>query len=262
MKNITYNLMLEDSLDMPVAFRSVCVDYDQETIRWQENYTDFYILHLVVGGSGILRCGGREYRLSRGCAFFLNKGVAFEYINTGKLKSAFLSTVGAVPASFALSCTDGHKFLASVDTNKYIALIADLEREYYVTSKKARLSTLAYGVLSEFFSEGEVGPSSLNEKVLSFIKRNFRSRLTLEDISCDVGISVSKLCHDFKARHGTTVLGYVINLRLCYAREIIKNTPDVSTQSVALQSGFDDVSYFCKAFKKKFGKTPMQNKVF
>lgn len=57
MKNITYNLMLEDSLDMPVAFRSACVDYDQETIRWQENYTDFYILHLVVGGSGILRCG-------------------------------------------------------------------------------------------------------------------------------------------------------------------------------------------------------------
>ena len=261
MKNITYNLMLEDSLDMPVAFRSACVDYDQETIRWQENYTDFYIFHLVVGGSGILRCGGREYRLSRGCAFFLNKGVAFEYINTGKLKSAFLSTVGAVPASFALSCTDGHKFLDSVDTNKYIALIADLEREYYLTSKKARLSTLAYGVLSEFFSEGEVGPSSLNEKVLSFIKRNFRSRLTLEDISFDVGISVSKLCHDFKRAHGISVFTMIKNLRLDYAKELLTETADFKVGEIAAYCGFDDLSYFCKAYKIRFGKSPSSEKI-
>ena len=91
MKNITYNLFLAESSDMPIAFRSACSCYNQESISWSEGYADFYILQFVVEGSGILRCSGEEHKLKPGCAFFVRLGQAFEYINTGGLKSAFVS---------------------------------------------------------------------------------------------------------------------------------------------------------------------------
>jgi AraC-like DNA-binding protein len=261
MKDITYNLMLEDSLDMPVVFRSLSTDYDQETIRWGENYTDFHIIHLIIGGSGILRVGGKEYKLCAGCAFFVKKGVAFDYINTGNLKGAFLSTVGSVPEQFSLSCTDGHLFYSSVDLNKYVDLIAEIKREYYAAGKKAKLSTLAYGLLSEFFSEKEKHPTGTNEQVLSYIKRNFTEKLTLDRISSAVGISVSKLCHDFKRAEGYSVFTMIKNLRLDYARELLTEITDCTVGEVAASCGFDDLSYFCSAYKKRFGKSPSGDRV-
>ena len=261
MKNITYNLMLEDSLDLPVVFRSVCANYDQESLRWQENYTDFHIIQFIVSGSGIFRCRGKEYKLSQGCAFFVKKGVAFEYINTGNLKSAFLSTVGSVPEIFALSCTDDHRFYSSVDLNKYLGMISNIEREYYLTSKKARLSSLSYELLSEFFSEAENHPTGTNERVLTYIKSNFKKKITLEDISSDAGISVSKLCHDFKKAHGCSVFTMIKNLRLDYAKELLSSTANLKVKDVALFSGFEDTSYFCSAYKKRFDKSPLSDKV-
>ena len=260
MKSFTYNLMLEDSLEMPIMFRSACVNYDQETIRWQENYTEFYVIQFVVSGSGIFRCRGKEFKLTPGCAFFVKKGVAFEYVNTGNLKSAFLSTVGSVPEAFALSCTDEHRFYPSVDLDKYLGMISNIEKEYYMTSRKARLSSLSYEFLSEFFSEGESHHSSTNEKVLTYIKRNFTKKLTLEDISSDVRISVSKLCHDFKRAHGCSIFTMIKNLRLDYARELLAERDNPRVGEVALLCGFDDLSYFCSAYKKRFGKSPSSDK--
>ena len=260
MKNITYNSILDDSRDMPIAFRTVCTQYDQETLRWQENYTDFYILQFIVGGSGILRCRDREYTLSRGSAFFIRKGVAFEYINTGNLRSAFMSSVGVVPEIFSLSCKSDCVFYPSVDIKKYVGMIGDIEREYYLTSKKAKLSSMAYGLLAEFFSEAAESPSSINEQVLTYIKRNFNKRLTLEDISNNIGISVSKLCHDFKRAHGCSVFTMIKNLRLDYAREMLLSNGNMRVKDIAAYCGFDDLSYFCSAYKKRFNKSPVSDK--
>ena len=260
MKEIVFNLMLEECADMPIAFRSAATCYDQETIRWHEGYTDFYVLQFIVGGSGIFRCRGSEYKLSEGCAFFVGQGVEFEYINTGNLKSAFLSTVGIVPKTFAASCKDEHLFYESVDIKKYVSLIGEIEREYYLTSKKARLSTLAYELLAEFFSEKSDLASTVNEQVMTYIKNNFTKKLTLSDISANIGISVSKLCHDFKSYYGTSVFTKIKNLRLDYARELISSSTNIKIKDVAVASGFDDFSYFCSAYKKRFGTSARGNK--
>ena len=252
--------MMDTSRDMPVTFRTVCTSYEQETLRWQENYTDFYILQFIVGGSGIFRCRDQEHRLTRGCAFFVKKGVAFEYINTGNLQSAFMSSVGAVPEMLSLSCKSDFVFYPSVDITKYVGMIGDIEREYYLTSKKARLSSMAYELLIEFFSEAAESQSSLNEQVMTYIKRNFTKKLTLEEISGKIGISVSKLCHDFKRAHGCSVFTMIKNLRLDYARELLLSNGNLRVKEIAAYCGFDDLSYFCSAYKNRFNKTPISDK--
>ena len=261
MKEIVFNLMLEECADMPIVFRSAATCYDQETIRWQEGYTDFYVLQFIVGGSGIFRCRGSEYKLSEGCAFFVGRGVEFEYINTGSLKSAFLSTVGVVPETFLASLKDEHLFYESVDVKKYVSMIGEIQREYYLTSKKARLSAFAYELLAEFFSERYGHTSTVNEQIMTYIKNNFTKKLTLSDISANIGISVSKLCHDFKSFYGTSVFTKIKNLRLDYARELILSNGDLKIKDISVFCGFDDFSYFCSAYKKRFGKSPTDDKL-
>lgn len=263
MKKITYNLSLNEAQNMPIMFRSVCSDYDQETLSWSEGRTYFYMMQFVIDGTGILRCRGREYNLKPGCAFLIAKGVAFEYINLGGLRSALLSTVGSVPEDFMrLHKIDSHVFHQDVDLKKYVGMINDIEYAYYSTSKKSKLSSLAYEIFSEFFSEGTKQKSTINEQVLSYLKQNFMNKITLEEISESVGISVSKLCHDFKKAYGCSVFSKIKELRLNYAKELISSNNNCRIGEVASSCGFDDLSYFCRAYKERFNKTPMEDKLY
>jgi AraC-like DNA-binding protein len=260
MKNITYNLLLKESADMPIVFRSACAYYNQESFSWAEGYTDFYSLQFIVEGSGILRCAGAEHKLAPGCAFFMKIGQAFEYVNSGGLKSAFISTVGSVPEEFAKRCIDGYLFLESVNLKKFIPMIEDIVREYYLTSKKSRLSSLAYEILAEFFTEAEGASTSTCDPVMGYIKRNFTKKITLEDISRSVGISVSKLCHDFKRDHGCSVFTKIKNLRLDYAKELLSENGELKIKDAAALCGFDDLSYFCSAYKARFASSPLKDR--
>ena len=139
-------------------------------------------------------------------------------------------------------------------------MLENIEREYYATSKKARLSTLAYEVLADFFTEHTGVASTFNEQALTYIKRNFTKKLTLDEISSCVGISVSKLCHDFKKAYGYSVFTLIKNLRLDYARELLAEGGNLKVKEIAAYCGFDDLSYFCSAYKNRFGKSPSLDK--
>ena len=67
---------------------------------------------------------------------------------------------------------------------------------------------------------------------------------------------MSKLCHEFKRQFGYSVVTYINDVRLGYARELLQNDEATTVKAAAMSCGFEDVSYFCRAYKKKFGVTP------
>ncbi|MBQ8320041.1 MAG: helix-turn-helix transcriptional regulator [Clostridia bacterium] len=127
---------------------------------------------------------------------------------------------------------------------------------YYSTGKKAKLSSLTYELLAEFFFGENEQQSSIAEEVLMYIKRNFTKKLSLEDISKQIGVSVSKICHDFKVKYGCSIFTKIKDLRLNYAKELLLSNSNWHIREVALACGFDDFSYFCRAYKERFNKTP------
>jgi AraC-like DNA-binding protein len=77
----------------------------------------------------------------------------------------------------------------------------------------------------------------------------------IEALGRTLGTSRMQLYRKIRAATGQTVKEFIRDLRLERACQLLKNK-DLTINEVAYMSGFREISYFRKCFKKKFGKTP------
>ena len=52
---------------------------------------------------------------------------------------------------------------------------------------------------------------------------------------------------------------YITHLRLEYAKQLLQDT-DTPVTEIAMQSGYQNVSYFIRIFKKTYGVSPLKYK--
>ena len=247
---------------LPIYFNSLCEKFDQSDTTRAPGAQDFHQILLVTEGAGTFECEGASYSLHSGCAFFTRNGTPCSYTRDGSLTTAFLTVRGeAIDALVDFYGYGSYIFVENTDVEHYTSMIRNIEAEYDGYRRDAVLSAMCYSFFCDFFERTRNVTPIPTDEVTLYIERSYTQRLTLDKLAKISGSSVSKLCHDFKRRHGITVFQYILDLRLSYARELIRNSPEATTQAVAIASGFDDVSYFCKAYKKKFAKTPMQDKL-
>lgn len=95
------------------------------------------------------------------------------------------------------------------------------------------------------------------KSVINYIKQNYKDNITLDLLSDKFKISVYHLAHLFKDITGVSCIDFIINYRLNVSAEKIRNTNE-SILNIALDNGFNNISYFNRAFKKKFNLTPTQ----
>lgn len=90
-----------------------------------------------------------------------------------------------------------------------------------------------------------------------YIRENFADKEAMrqERIAQVCGMSVSHFRAVFKRETGMSVRDFIIQTRLAKAAYLLKNT-DASVLSVAMESGFGQVSCFNRIFSKTFGRTP------
>ena len=59
----------------------------------------------------------------------------------------------------------------------------------------------------------------------------------------------------FKCHMGTGFIDYLNDYRLVMAERLLRSS-DNSVLEIAVQSGFDNLSYFNRIFKRKYGTSP------
>lgn len=99
------------------------------------------------------------------------------------------------------------------------------------------------------------GDHQFMEKAIEFIHENYTEELTLQIVSNHIHISRNYFSILFKQFVGKNFIDYVIELRIKKAKELLQDT-SLKVYQVAKQSGFKDVKYFSKMFKKSIGYTP------
>lgn len=241
---------------LPIYFNTCCMRFNEHGIS-SPCGRGFSQILWVAHGEGELECKGERHILKRGSAFYISSDCPHEYHSTDGLQTTFLTVVGeyadAVARHYGI---DGFAYYDGFSSPMYDAALGGIIAEFSERRRQGVLSSLAYSLFVNFFEEKARESLENIDKTALFIEKNFNKKLTLEKLAAVNDSSVSKLCHDFKAKFGCTVFRRILDLRLSYAHNYLCATQDVKTKDAAFSAGFEDVSYFCRAYREKYGVTP------
>ena len=105
---------------------------------------------------------------------------------------------------------------------------------------------------------GEGGSGAIIRTVCEYIESHTNDReLSLNRLAGLVSLTPSYLSALFHKKTGKTVVQYINDTRLQKAAELMKD-PVVKLYQVADAAGYDDVKYFARQFRKKYGVSPSQ----
>ena len=97
------------------------------------------------------------------------------------------------------------------------------------------------------------------EPAVQRIRDRYFEKITAEDLSSLCNVSKCHFCRIFKKATGKTAMQYLTDYRLQIA-DVLLSDPSYSISLIAEKCGFEDESYFCRCYKRKFGSSPGQKR--
>ena len=138
-----------------------------------------------------------------------------------------------------------------------------------MTGNELNIYSLLYRMFSSFYREemicksGAAGKSEKQNrtvsKILDWAESNFSENVTLADMARVGNLNEKYLCRLFKNYTSMTPIEYINSLRIENACHLMIHS-NFSVTDAALESGFNDSSYFTKLFKRHKGITPSEYK--
>ncbi len=106
-------------------------------------------------------------------------------------------------------------------------------------------------------SEQELVNAGRIRSMLEYIEEHYNEDITVNILADTISASTSVALRCFHQTLHTTPMQYVKQLRIKKSADLLLST-NKSAKEIALECGFNDVSYFTKSFKETYGKTPVQ----
>ena len=230
-------------------------------------YPDFRIC-LALEGEAIWEIGDQSYLIQPGDIVFLNIGQARRFAAFGKngfKLCAFILNRNAFSGihhfMYFLDCI---KRQENVIKNSDLSPMLEEIYEEWKTESPFRYE-LASAKLTEFFIKAERAsnapfmqvPQSQREmlEIMDYIDSNITTGISLSAVAKKAGMTESSFSRRFSAVNGISFKKYVIEKKLQQAMHLLQTT-NRKMIDIALDSGFDSVSGFYDAFKKRTGTTP------
>lgn len=239
-------------------------------------HTD-YEIYIFISGKGKYTVEGTEYNLRPGTTLIFRSGEAHvpqidsnapyeriainftsEFLNEIDPDSKLLTPFLERPLG-RMNCYNN---LSSI--KRVIELSqTEFESEYL---KRLFLYNAVNNILLEIYLNfgehkeniGAQGESEFISQMLEYVNVNLFDVISLDVIAKNFFISKSQLNRYFKKYTGSTAWGYITAKRLLNARKLILD--GVAAKTACLSSGFEDYSSFFRAYKKRFGVSPSDDK--
>lgn len=100
---------------------------------------------------------------------------------------------------------------------------------------------------------------NLFEMAKQYIKENYANDITLEELARKTGFSTNYFSQLFKLKTGKSFVQFRSEIRITKAMELLLR-PDKTITEVAMDVGYNDLTYFIRAFKEYTGLTPNEYK--
>ena len=91
--------------------------------------------------------------------------------------------------------------------------------------------------------------------IIKYIEENYRKAISIDEIAAVCNFSASHFMKYFKKVMGRSFVDYLNDYRLSMASRLLLSSTD-SILEIATDCGYENLSYFNRLFKKKYGITP------
>ena len=101
------------------------------------------------------------------------------------------------------------------------------------------------------------GRNTVEKEMVSYIQQNFTGKISLREFGEQFHLSEKYISRYFKEHFHITLSQYVTYLRLEHAKQLLQDT-DIPVTDVAMQSGYQNVSYFIRCFQMAYAVSPLK----
>ena len=101
------------------------------------------------------------------------------------------------------------------------------------------------------------GRNTVEKEMISYIQQSFTREISLKELGEQFHLSEKYVSQYFKEHFHITLSKYVTYLRLEHAKQLLQNS-DIPVTEVTMLSGYQNVSYFIRSFKKTYGVSPLK----
>ena len=98
--------------------------------------------------------------------------------------------------------------------------------------------------------------TELFQKIYAYIIENYKNDISLEQIAAIAHLTPTAFCRYFKKMTRKTLVDVITEFRIKHARQLLTST-EKSVSDICFESGFGNISYFNKEFKKGIGYSPL-----
>lgn len=267
----------QGTIDFPMAFYHMEPNHPryQMPYHWHPEYEIIRIIegdfHLTIGSQtcllhkgdilflqdGVLHGGIPEHCVYECLVFDMNlflKGNRIGVKQTQKIIQHEITFWQQLPGEDA--------FLKVIINNLFLA-IAEKKRGYEFLIQGCLYQLLGF-LFQEHLYEEKVNTANTSfqhvlqfKRVLSYIEEHYTENIILEDLAKEAGMNPKYFCRFFREMSFRTPIDYVNYYRIERACEQLSTTSSKIIE-VALNCGYNDISYFIKTFRKYKGVTPKQ----
>ena len=231
---------------------------------------------VFISGTGVTSCNGVSYPVKSGdinvisdkCTHYIaansNERLRFICMNfrfTDDTPEEFKDIVGFYENAACVTTDWSYEIKVLFDM-----LLAETfsEREHKTFVMENLVKNIIVMVKRKFAREGISRPDSAQEddiggtvyKIIKYVDDNILSIKGVGEVAEALSYSKYYVSHVFKEKIGMTLQNYIIEARLEKAMELLKERK-FSVADIALKIGYESPQGFSKAFKKRFGMSPM-----
>ena len=252
---------------------SIPLDFQTVNIHWHEEVE----IIVIKKGKGIVSVDLTEYEVHTGDVVFVMSGQlhsihqlggsTMEYENI-LFKPALLKSSGhdvcwaqfISPLFFASSAItpvfrDNHKLETYIQD---IDKLCDERHTGYQLAVKGYLYQIIHLLMTEYTAPPSPFAKKHTDKiktVLSYVDVHYAEEISIENMAKLCFYSKSYFMKFFKESMGISFIAYLNNYRLEIAARMLKAADD-NILAISSACGFDNLSYFNRSFKNKYGVTP------
>ena len=250
-------------------------EFDFHCIAWHW-HPEFEFIY-VREGSVTCYVGTEKLELSKGYGLFVNSGVLHRYEATdnnifpnivfspnlfgetqGRIFTKYIKPIIDFGISFQIlnPNIEWQNIVLNILLSIFELQNQDNPNEFETVVKLFELWNIFYNkikIKSEIQSKSrEMLHISQLQIMMQYIHTNYGGdNIKLDDIAGAVYISKNSALQIFRKGINISPISYLIQYRLARAAELLLST-DKTVASIATETGFDNVGYFCRKFKEKY----------